>query len=462
MINMNRHDSFPSLMALFTLLTLAGGISLNLQNISAEVTWGLQKSIAVSPNALQNRPHSPNEISSASIARVLWRKHRERPTYSRSERLERPKRVQDFKSRKAADPQRPGHTLTTTEPSVSIIRAAMYRAIEPSDPMLGDQSYLSSQIESLSESEIDTIVLQLGDKPTAPMQTVLDKIRAIRTAGFKLGYWIEVARSPSIANAHPEWMASLQTHDEWKRFYPDFQSPSPEEVTKTYPWVPIMSRETFEAQRDRVTNILKQLPTADTIFLNDLQGAPSACGCGNDLCRWTSDYGDRRTTIPIGDEAAAKFILEIQSDHPKSEVIPVWATECEEQDGHPEGQCAGVGCFKGICWKAYTRQLMPVSKNSDRIAALTLQRKFSRSLSENQPEENWLEYAIGTFQEMPKIHGGDEIPAKRIVSVIEAWEADSHFVAQQVETNRTLQTGGYIIAYDDIDQSWTPKIVRWK
>jgi len=105
---------------------------------------------------------------------------------------------------------------------------------------------------------------------------------------------------------------------------------------------------------------------------------------------------------------------------------------------------------------------MPVSKNSDRIAALTLQRKFSRSLSENQPEENWLEYAIGTFQEMPKIHGGDEIPAKRIVSVIEAWEADSHFVAQQVETNRTLQTGGYIIAYDDIDQSWTPKIVRWK
>jgi hypothetical protein len=105
---------------------------------------------------------------------------------------------------------------------------------------------------------------------------------------------------------------------------------------------------------------------------------------------------------------------------------------------------------------------MPVSKNSDRIAALTLQRKFNRSLSENQPEKNWLEYAIGTFQEMPRIHGGDEIPAQRIVSVIEAWEADSHFVAQQVETNRTLHTGGYIIAYDDIDQSWTPKIVRWK
>ena len=37
-------------------------------------------------------------------------------------------------------------------------------------------------------------------------------------------------------------------------------------------------------------------------FLNDLQAAPSACGCGNTFCRWTPDYGPIRTATELPPE----------------------------------------------------------------------------------------------------------------------------------------------------------------
>jgi hypothetical protein len=62
--------------------------------------------------------------------------------------------------------------------------------------------------------------------------------RAVIEAKLPLDYWIEVARNPAMAEAHPEWMASVQTHEEWRRFFPEFPKPGSKDMVKVYPWVP--------------------------------------------------------------------------------------------------------------------------------------------------------------------------------------------------------------------------------
>ena len=320
-----------------------------------------------------------------------------------------------------------------------------------------------ARLDELKSSGANTVVFQLDSPEGDSKQAIRHAAAQAERADLAFAYWVEVARTPELADEHPEWMASLQTHDEWRRFFPEAPQPQTHEVAKTYPWVPILSREPFRAQRERVLALLSDLPTPQLIFLNDLQGAPSACGCGNPLCRWTSDYGKRRTTIPLGDDAAALFINAIQQGAPNSEVIPVWTTECEQHDGHPDGLCAGVGCFDGICWQAYTRQLMPVANASERIAVLATYKQFQRDGAHyGAAEAGWIAFAIKSFETMPPRHHGTAISSSRMIAVVQGWDV----TAEEIEAQRTaaLEAGanGYVVAYDRIDQSWSPKVVPWK
>jgi len=138
--------------------------------------------------------------------------------------------------------------------------------------------------------------------------------RRIRQAGLDLYYWIEVAHNSALADAHPEWMASIQTHPEWRRFFPSLPQTKTNEVVKTYPWVPVGYQETFSVHLDRVRQLVKGNPAPEGIFLSDLQAAPSACGCGHHLCRWTSDYGPIATATRLGNDAAARFVAEVGRD----------------------------------------------------------------------------------------------------------------------------------------------------
>lgn len=286
--------------------------------------------------------------------------------------------------------------------------------------------------------------------------------KVISNAAFELGYWVEVARCPELADAHPDWMASLQTHDEWRRFFPDTPEPHVNEVVKTYPWVPILSREPFSAQLDRVKQLLAERPAATRLFLNDLQGAPSACGCGNTLCRWTSDYGDRRTTVPLGDDAAVLFVSAIKKSVPETTVVPVWTTECEEHDGAPDGQCAGVGCFRGICWKAYTQQLGPIEQSCDQIGAFVPYKLFERDLPIYGEDAGWIQHAVESFTTMPPQHGGRRIRPRRLTTILQGWDVDRQQVVRQIEVARRAKVGGYVVAFSKLEQSWKPVIGRHK
>lgn len=318
------------------------------------------------------------------------------------------------------------------------------------------------RIAELVDSHSTGVAIMLEASSSLPDETSMqERAEQVLAAKLELYYWIEVARCPTLADEHPKWMASQQTHAQWRRLFSNTPTPKQEEVVKTYPWVPILSRETFTAQLDRLKGLLEKVPPATGVFLNDLQGAPSACGCGNSQCRWTSDYGKRRSTVPLGFDAAALFIGEIQKMLPRTKVIPVWTTECEEHDGAKDGLCAGVGCFDGICWKSYTAQLAPVEQICPLLGVLATYKAFNRNSPLYDQQAGWIQHAVKSFETMPRKHRLAPIEASRLITVLQGWDVDASEIEAQVQIAELSHVRGYIIAYSKIEQGWEPRLVAW-
>jgi hypothetical protein len=344
-----------------------------------------------------------------------------------------------------------GEAHEQTQQSVDDFRGAM----------LFVEQATASRLEALKHSGIRAVALALHSGVQARVAE-RRACRRIEQAQLDLYYWIEVARCPELADAHPAWMASLQGHSEWRRLFEDPPKPRDDEVVKTYPWVPILNKEPFQGQLARVRKLLEDRPQPKGIFLNDIQGAPSACGCGNHLCRWTTDYGKIRTATPLGNEAPAAFVAEIQKLLPHSRVIPVWTTECEQHDGAKDGLCAGVGCFKGICWRAYTEQLMPVAKRSKTLGVLLPYRAFQRDLPLYGETAGWITHAVKSFETMTVRHQGEPIGPARLIVVLQGWGVTEEQIARQVEVADSAGVAGLLISYAEIDQGWEPRLLKWK
>lgn len=276
--------------------------------------------------------------------------------------------------------------------------------------------------------------------------------------GMTLWPWVEVARSPSMADAHPEWMAAIGGHhNDWRSRFPDAPKPKPDQVIKAWPWVPIGYAPALEAHRKRLRMLLEDLPGAWAgAFLNDLQEGPSSCGCGNDQCRWALDYGSASTSEKtVGADAAAKLVAEIRDRHPGKAVVPVWVTECEQVDlpgaAGGTGLCGGVACAKGDCWPAYVRQWNPLLKAVDGPVALALWPETFR-----RDPARWIESSLSLFQNPP---GGTPISAEKTLPVVQAWgksEAARDAIFERVKH----ASRAWVIALDPIDQSWEPRTVQ--
>ena len=330
------------------------------------------------------------------------------------------------------------------------LRAALLTAAMGSD----------TRLVELRDGGYSTVVLAIDDDSAEGRLADREAAQRVAAAGLDLWYWIEIARCPKFADEHPEWMASLQGHLEWRRFFKDFPYPKPGEVVKNYPWVPILYREAFEAHLARVKQLLAARPPAKGILLNDLQGPPSACGCGNPVCRWTADYGPIKTATPLGDDAAARFVTEVEKLAVSgARVIPNWTTECEAHDVETDALCAGVGCFKGICWKAYTRQLRHVADQSPTIGALLLYKDFGQDTRAYPESAGWIGHALRGFQTLPVQNGGPLIEAPRLLPVLQGWNVTADELAAQETQATTAGAAGFVVALARIDQSWSPRLL---
>jgi hypothetical protein len=260
-----------------------------------------------------------------------------------------------------------------------------------------------SSVDKWKSEGFDTIVLVLDERfEAADYQRAA---RAVTAKGLDLYYWIEVGRNPIFASEHPKWMASLGSHDDWRKRFPDVRQLQEGEVAKAWPWTPIAYREAFEAHVARIKSLLGRVPADHRgVLLNDLQGGPSSCGCGNLQCRWAIDYGVPVTAEKIaGPDVAAKFLAEVNQVASGKDVIPVWTTECEQEDMALEKQphhtwttgcCGSVDCFN-YCLDRFAEQWIALhAKHRGPTAILCLHKEFQRTRAEYGPPAKWIKHAV--------------------------------------------------------------------
>lgn len=300
------------------------------------------------------------------------------------------------------------------------------------------------------------VVVIIGEASDPPGWAEL--ARKVDSLDMDLYAWFEVARSPTLADAHPDWMAAPGGHhNDWRRRFPDAPKARAGEVIKAWPWVPIGYEPAFEAHRERLTRRLTTLPGRwSGVFLNDVQAGPSSCGCGNDQCRWALDYGSPSTASKTpGDGAAARLVNDVQQAIPGKQVIPVWVTECEEIDlpGVPDGTgfCGQVQCAKTACWERYAKAWNPLTVASKGPLALA-----AWSSAFQRDANRWPAAASALFQHPPR--GGAALSADRTIIVLEGWNRTEEQQTALVEEARKAGTG-WVLAVDPIDQSWQPRSV---
>jgi hypothetical protein len=222
--------------------------------------------------------------------------------------------------------------------------------------------------------------------------------------------------------------------------------------------VPVLYQETFVPHLQKLKALIEGSPAPRRLFLNDLQGAPSACGCGHHLCRWTTDYGPITSATRLPDEGAANFVAVVQRMVPGSDVVPVWATECEAQDR--ETLCGGVGCYGGACWREWTAQLMPVAAVSPLLGVLATYRVLHRDLPVYKEPAAWVARAVAFFKDMPARYQKEGVAANRLLAIVQGWDVTPAQLDAQMAQAHQAGVKGVVVAYAAIDQGWEPRRFR--
>jgi hypothetical protein len=245
------------------------------------------------------------------------------------------------------------------------------------------------------------------------------------------------------------------------------------EVAKAFPWVPITYREAYDAHLHRIKQLLTEKAASPytALLLNDLQGGPASCGCGNLQCRWATDYHVPSTATKLdGDDSAARFIADVRKLARGKMVVPVWTTECEDIDlpaklapgGKSTGLCGEVACANGTCPKAFTKQLSPILTGYDGpVGVLALQQELDRD-SAHGYSQNFAARTIDYLDIVPPKNGGGSIAHERLWLVI----AGNGLSPQQQVASRQaalkLGTGGLFQSLVPIEQSFEPRLITVK
>jgi hypothetical protein len=285
-----------------------------------------------------------------------------------------------------------------------------------------------------------------------------------------LYYWIEIARNKPLADAHPRWMASLGMHDDWLIRFPMARKPSKGEVAKAYPWVPIGYAEAFQAHLRRVERLLDGAPKQyQGILLNDLQGGPASCGCGNLQCRWAIDYGVPHTTAVAGvDDAAARFVAAVQKFAPDRHVVPVWMTECEAGDlpadkapnGKTTGLCGSVACANGTCPRAFAKQLDALlATHTGPLGLLAADEAAGRDASFYGGPGGWVTASVD-YLDNTRLASQVRVPSHdRLWLVVQGAAKSSTAEAAARRAALQLRPGVVIVARIEIEQTYEPRAI---
>ena len=292
---------------------------------------------------------------------------------------------------------------------------------------------------------------------------------AIATNALDVYYWIEVGRNPAFADEHPQWMASLGSHNDWRKLFPDTTELQEGEVAKAWPWTPIGYQKAFDAHLVRIKTLLERLPSGYRgLLLNDLQGGPSSCGCGNLQCRWAIDYGVPATAEKLaGHDIAAKFVIDVGKLAAGKVVIPVWTTECEQEDMALEkqpqrdwttGYCGDVDCFH-YCLARFAEQWNAFHEtHRGPTGVLLLHKEFRRADAEYGPAASWITHAAQYLEHKDL----KRVTPQKLWLIVQGYDVSPE--EEKSARHAASQTGAakVVVARTRIDQSYEPRIVRVK
>jgi len=357
-------------------------------------------------------------------------------------------------------------TLTAPQPGRDEARRAApaSRPATPQAVLVNPRDVTLESLEAWRREGFSTVVTVLDEQ--FPPEVYRTAGSLIERAGWPHYHWVEVGRCPLLANEHPRWMASLGMHTDWQQKYPGSKRPAKGEVAKAYPWVPIGYQVTFDAHLDRIEKLLdRAAPGYRGLLLNDLQGGPAACGCGNVRCRWVLDYHVPATAgEQVGDDAAARFLKRVGQLAPDKDLIPIWTTECEAIDlpgtENGTGLCGKVECAHTTCPKAFARQWRAlVGGHRGSLGFLGLHRQLQQPGAQGQPSANWVSAPI---EYVDQIAGGameGRVARERVWLVVEGWNLPAE-EAQAVRTKALAQQVAMIVvARTQIDQSFEPRVI---
>jgi hypothetical protein len=334
----------------------------------------------------------------------------------------------------------------------------------PMEAIICEPNLVDSQHIAAWKSEgYETVILVLDERFEAAVYR--KAVSAIAAASLDLYYWIEVGRNPTLAREHPEWIAALGMHDDWRVNFSDAPELADRHVAKAWPWVPIAYRDAFHAHLARIKALLDRVPGEYRgLLLNDLQGAPSSCGCGNLQCRWAIDYGVPATTPKLdAPDVAARFLAEARKLVENKQLIPVWTTECEQHDLAREksaadfstGYCGNVDCFDN-CRDRFAEQWNALHKSQEGpIGILALHKELHRDRSDYGQPANWIARAVEYLDQLkPK-----RLPHNRLWLVVQGYGTTPSEESAARDTAKRTGAGAVLVAKARIDQSYEPRII---
>ena len=223
-------------------------------------------------------------------------------------------------------------------------------------------------------------------------QAFAEALRAVRAAGVSPYAWIEIGRDPAAALAHPEWL-NTPWHPEWLAAFPEWRTPEGM-MPALAPWVSVHTRAVFDYALARIASLLEGLRAAgylQGVFLNDVQGGPTGCGCGNELCRsWDVSPGTKVAPSPFThteDYFTVRFMDAVVSACLDLQIVPVVCSECEigvtiggiVNPDLTAMHCHGVTCGNpcgGIYYPGLIRALTP----QPCVGLLSFYRLFGRDI----------------------------------------------------------------------------------
>jgi hypothetical protein len=321
----------------------------------------------------------------------------------------------------------------------------------------------AARLSELRARGHNALVLAVTD--ATPAARIEELKAAARAAGLAVYLWINAGRNPELAAAHPEWVGGMGAHEDWRRRFPEAPRPAAGERIGVHPWVPIRYRAVLEDRKHAIAERARQHAAGLAgVFLHGLQAPPSACGCGNDQCRWTVDYLIDGGPEKAAGEPSATLVAHLQERLPELQWIPVWVTECEraDQEAGGTGYCASVQCFSGLCWQESTRELEALSAATrGPLALLAASRAFGRDLPVYEAAGGWPAAAIRSLAEIPPAHGRSPVPPGRIIAVVEPSRGDED-AARSLSSALAAGAAGAVVAFTTLDESWEPRRIAGK